>query len=197
MSKDFNQKVTIKSGGISIRIAVVVIDMVNDFVNGKLGFNQAETIIPKISRVLDFSRSKNIPVIYVCDSHSPSDPELELWGEHAMEGSMGARIVQKLEPKPKDVVLKKRTYDIFFNTGLEELLVRIGVRELALTGVATDICVQNSAAGAFFRGYKLFVIADCVASPDEQRHKSSLEYMARIYGAKIINSGELIKKMGG
>lgn len=180
-----------------MRLAVIVIDMIDDFINGKFGFDQAKEIIPNTSRLLNFVQSKNIPVFYVCDSHLPSDPELGVWGEHAMEGSAGAQIVQEVEPRAGDVILKKRTYDAFFNTGLEESLRKIETTELALTGVTTDICVQNSAAGAFFRGYKLFVISDCVASPDDQKHKSSLEYMASIYGAKVITSEELVKRMKG
>jgi len=60
----------------------------------------------------------------------------------------------------------------------------------------TEICIQNSAAGAFFRGYEIAVPEDCVASPDDSVHRASLKYMQRVYGANVTNSNELIKIMG-
>ena len=179
-----------------MKSAVIVIDMLNDFVGGKLGFGRAKAIIPNIRRLLDFAHKRGNPVIYVCDAHSPEDPELKLWGEHAMAGSEGARVVPELKPTKKDSILEKHGYDIFFNTELDEMLHGIGVKRLVLTGVVTEICVQNSAAGAFLRGYEITVPEDCVASPDESLHRASLDYMKRVYGARITASKELIKSGG-
>jgi len=180
-----------------LKLAIIVIDMLNDFVGGKLGFERAKAIVPNIRRLLDFAHERGIPVIYVCDAHTPEDPELKLWGEHAMAGSEGAQVVPELNPTKKDSVLEKHTYDIFFNTDMDEMLRGMGVKKLVLTGVVTEICVQNSAAGAFLRGYEIAVPEDCVASPDESVHRASLEYMKRVYGVNITNSNELIKRVGG
>ena len=180
-----------------MRLAVIVIDMLNDFIGGKLGFELAKAIVPNIRRLLDFAHERGIPVIYVCDAHSPEDPELKLWGEHAMAGSEGAQVVPELKLTKKDSVLEKHTYDIFFNTDMDEMLRGMGVKRLVLTGVVTEICVQNSAAGAFLRGYEIVVPEDCVASPDESAHRASLEYMKRVYGVNVTNSNELIKSVGG
>ena len=180
-----------------LRLAVIVIDMLNDFIGGKLGFERAKAIVPNIRRLLDFAHERGIPVIYVCDAHSPEDPELKLWGEHAMAGSEGAQVVPELKLTKKDSVLEKHTYDIFFNTDMDEMLRGMGVKRLVLTGVVTEICVQNSAAGAFLRSYEIMVPEDCVASPDESAHRASLEYMKRVYGVNVTNSNELIKSVGG
>ena len=180
-----------------MKLAIIVIDMLNDFVSGKLGFERAKAIVPNIKRLLDFAHERDIPVIYVCDAHSAEDPELKLWGEHAMAGSEGAQVVPELKPTKKDSVLEKHTYDIFFNTDMDEMLRGMGVKRLVLTGVVTEICVQNSAAGAFLRGYEIAVPEDCVASPDESAHRASLEYMKHVYGANVTNSNELIKSVGG
>lgn len=180
-----------------MKLAVVVIDMLNDFVGGKLGFERAKAIVPNIRRLIDSAHERSIPVIYICDAHSPEDPELKLWGEHAMAGSEGAQVVPELRPTKGDSVLEKHTYNIFYNTDLDELLRGMGVKRLVLTGVVTEICVQNSAAGAFLRGYEIVVPEDCVASPDEDVHRASLEYMKRVYGARITTSKELIESVGG
>ncbi len=180
-----------------MKLAIIVIDMLNDFVGGKLGFERAKAIVPNIKRLLDFAHERGIQVIYICDAHTPEDHELKLWGEHAMAGSEGAQVVPELKPTKNDSILEKSTYDIFFNTDMDEMLRGMGVNRLVLTGVVTEICVQNSAGGGFLRGYEVTVLEDCVASPDESLQHASLEYMKRVYGVNVTNSSELIKSMGG
>ena len=167
--------------------------MVNDFVTGKLGFKGALDIVPNIRGLLAKARARRIPIIYVCDSHSPDDPEIRVWGEHSMAGTKGSKVVPELKPEKGEPVLTKNTYDIFSNTKLDGLLRKKDIKELILTGVVTDICIQNSAAGAFFRGYTVIVPEDCVASPDKKAHKYALDYMKRIYGAKITKSKDTIE----
>lgn len=172
--------------------ALLVIDMINDFVEGKFGFRGAREIIPRISGLLSAARGRGFPVVYVCDSHERRDPELRIWGDHAMAGSEGARIVRELAPEAGDTVLTKRTYDAFFETPLDEVLKGKNVRNVVLLGVVTEICIQHTAAGAFFRGYHTIVPEDCVASPESEKHRRALEYMRDIYGSKVVRSEELI-----
>jgi nicotinamidase-related amidase len=68
------------------------------------------------------------------------------------------------------------------------------VDAVVLTGLVTDICVQHTAADAFFRGYKILVPKDCVEAVSDEAQKGSLGYMERLYGAEITTSEEL---MGG
>ncbi len=171
--------------------AVLVIDMLNEFVTGKFGFEGAREIVPRIKRVLEWARRGGIPIIYVCDSHEPGDPELRVWGEHAMKGTEGAKIVPELSPSPGDLVIEKRTYSAFFSTQLDQLLKDKKIQELILMGLVTNICVQHTAADAFFRGYKIRVLTDCTASPVKEEHERALQYMKQVYGAELLSSEEL------
>lgn len=174
--------------------AVLVIDMIKDFVTGKLGFPGAREIVPNIQRVVEAARKAGYPVIYVCDAHRPGDPELAVWGEHAMDGSEGSRIVDGLAPRPGDVVLKKHTYSSFFETGLHGVLQEHGVQEVVLTGVVTPICIQHTAADAHFRGYRVVVVEDGTAAVKEEDHLRALETMKQLYGAGIISSRDLVSR---
>jgi nicotinamidase-related amidase len=49
------------------RFAILVIDMLNDFVHGKLKCERAMRIIPNIKGLLDDARQKGIPVFYCSD----------------------------------------------------------------------------------------------------------------------------------
>jgi nicotinamidase-related amidase len=177
--------------------AVLVIDMIVDFVTGKLGFEKARAIVPTIRGLLEAARSRGVPVVYSCDSHRPEDPELRVWGEHAMAGTEGAKVIPELAPKPGEPVLPKCTYSAFFGTGLDEVLRGKGSQELVLVGVVTDICIKHSAADALFRGYRVTVLEDCTAALDERAHRNALDYMRRIYGARLMRSVELIEDWRG
>ena len=175
--------------------ALLVIDMLNDFVEpgGALRVERAERIVPKLKALLDWARGKGIPVIYACDAHRKGvDAELALWGDHAIEGTWGAQVIEALRPREGDFVVKKRRYSAFFGTDLDLLLRELGVDTLILTGLVTNVCVQHTAADAFFRGYRLVVVSDCCEALTEEDHKRALEYMKAVYGAEIRTAEELM-----
>ncbi len=177
--------------------AILVIDMINDFVVGKYGSEGAKRIVPILKIFLNCARVKKIPIIYVQDTHNPKDPELKIWGRHALKGTQGCETVRELSPGPKDILIEKNTFSGFYKTKLEHFLKKLRVKELILTGVTTDICVKHAAADGFFRGYKLTVASDCCAALSDEDHRSALEYMKRVYRAKIIDSRNLIHLVGG
>lgn len=172
--------------------AVFVVDMINDFVTGKLGSERARKIVPNIASLLKKARERGIPIIYLRDAHSPDDREMDIWGEHAMKGSKGSEIVPELKPQENDKVIEKSWYSGFVGTELPSVLKELGVDTLIMTGVSTDICVQNNVAHAYFSGYRTIVPRDCTASLDEGSMELSLKYMKNIYGTEIIDSLDVL-----
>lgn len=178
-----------------MKTAVIVVDMINDFVTGALKCERAQRIIPNIQRLLDFARKKGMPVIYTNDTHLPGiDREFELWPAHALVGTKGAEVIDELKPEQEDYVLQKRRYSAFFGTHLDLLLRELRVDTLVLVGLVTNVCIQNTAADAFFRGYRVIVPEDCVEAPTEEAQKSAIEYMKTIYGCKITSVDELVRE---
>jgi len=178
-----------------VKTAVVVIDMINDFVTGVFKSERAAKIIPNIKRLLEFARKQGVPIIYATDAHLPNvDPEFEVWGPHAVKDSWGAEIIDELKPEKNDFHVLKRKYSAFQGTDLDMLLRELKVDTLILTGVVTDICIQHTAADAFFRGYKLIVPKDCVEAVDEPTQKAAIEYLKKAYGCEITTTDELLKK---
>lgn len=179
-----------------MRMSVIVVDMLNDFVTGALKCERASRIIPNIQRLLDFARKKKVPVIYVSDAHRPGvDEELELWPPHAIVGTKGAEIIEELKPVEGDYTLQKRRYSAFYETGLNSLLRELKVDMVVLVGLVTNVCIQHTAADAFFRGYRIVVPEDCVEAPTEEAQKAAIEYLKRNYGSEITNVDELVKLM--
>ena len=85
------------------KFAVIVVDMLNDFVTGSLGCDRARAIIPALQELLKEARAHQIPVIYANDSHLKGiDRELKLWGDHAIRGTQGAEVIPELKPQEQD-----------------------------------------------------------------------------------------------
>jgi nicotinamidase-related amidase len=173
--------------------ALIVDDVLNDFVYGKLKSPKALRIIAATKRLILSARRRGIPVVYACDAHLENDPEIKLWGAHAMKGTKGSLVIDELKPTPKDFVLEKRVYSSFHETGLDLLLRDLGVDSVVIAGLYTDICVRHSAADAFQRGFKVVIPSDCVEALNED-NDSGLDYLRRIYNAEITTSSELEKR---
>lgn len=190
--KSNREAITFFVGSNLISRALLVIDMLNDFVHGSLKVPAAKDIIPNIKRLIDVFRSRKLPVIYVNDDHIRNvDLELRLWGQHAITGTWGSKVIDELEPQEGDFIISKRRYSGFFATDLDLLLRELNVKSLVLTGVVTDICVLHTAADAFFRGYEVIVVSDATASLTHDRHERALSYMKEVYGAKILSTTEV------
>jgi nicotinamidase-related amidase len=175
-----------------VRPALLVVDMVNDFVTGVLGGVRAQAMVPRLAMLLRRIRAAGMPVIYCSDSHLAGvDAELIVHPDHAIRGTWGAEIVPELVPEPADFSLTKRRYSAFFGTELEPLLRELGIDTIILTGIATNGCVRHTAADGFFHGFKIVVVSDCCEQRDEAGHLLGLEQMERSYGAKVVTSGEL------
>jgi len=178
-----------------VKTAVLVVDMINDFVTGIFKSKRAIKIIPNIKKLLKFARKQAIPVIYVTDAHLPNvDHEFEVWRPHAEKGSWGAEIINELKPQKGDFRVLKRKYSAFQGTDLDMLLRELKVDTLILTGVVTDICIQHTAADAFFRGYRVIVPKDCVEAADAPTQDAAIIFLRKAYGSEITTVNDLMKK---
>ena len=166
--------------------ALLIIDMLNDFVlpGAPLEVPAAKIIIPSIKMELDKARREGVPVIYLCDQHQANDSEFKVWPSHAVKGTEGAEVVLELKPQPGDYIIAKTSYSSFFETELDSLLKRLGVDQLILTGVVTNICVLYTGADAYMRGYKVSVSEEAVAALNEEDHRFALRQLQEVLKPK-------------
>lgn len=186
-----------KDNAVSPRYTILVMDMLNDFIYGRLKSARARKIIPKIKYLLDFARRKNIPIFYCNDEHLFSDPEITVWGIHAMKGTKGAEVIQDIRPTYNDLMIPKRGYSAFDKSRLEKALKATyngkGPTTIIMTGIHTHICVKHSTYDAFTRGYDTIIAEDGVNAFTKNDHMFGLEYMKANYGAKIRKISEIIR----
>jgi nicotinamidase-related amidase len=172
--------------------AIIVVDMLNDFVTGALACERGQAIVPALAKLIAAARAAGVPVVYSNDCHLPGiDHELELWGEHAMAGTEGAEVIPELAPASGDFVVPKRRYSGFFQTDLNILLRELGVSELVMCGLHTHMCVRHTSADAYMWGYAVTVATDCTDAFTAEDYESGLKYLAEVYGARLVESEEL------
>lgn len=176
--------------------ALIVIDMLNDFVTGVLANkDDAGKIIPSIKRLIDHARAQpDWLVVYSNDAHRADDREISVWGKHAMAGTSGADVVDELAPigADREIVSPKRFYGAFDGTDLEEVFARYGVTEVVLAGQHTHCCVRHTAYGAFTRDYGIKVPEDAVCVFPGVDQDDALEYLKTIYGAEITSTSAVV-----
>jgi len=172
--------------------ALIIVDMLNDFVDGKLANPKAQAIVEPLQRLLAHAREDGWVVVFSNDAHHSDDPELKVWGEHAMAGTPGAEVIPQLVPREDEIVSPKRDYGAFDGTGLDEQLKERGVDEVVIAGQHTHICVRHSSYGALRRGYDISIPRDAVCAFEGVDEDEALAYLEMAYAAKITSVDELV-----
>ena len=102
---------------------------------------------------------------------------------YARYGTHEMAIFDAIAPHPGEQVIPKTGYSGFTGTPLERVLFNVGVRQLALCGVATEACVESTLRDGVDRGYDCVLVEDACASVTDESHRGgvrSMELFARI-----------------
>ena len=182
--------------------ALLVVDMQNAFLHpdGPVYLPAGAAIVDAVAAVADAVRAAGRPVFYNRHAEAPAGGNagmMALWWEDSSpkEGTWEAAIYDGLAPQPGDVVIPKIRYNAFIATDLEQRLREAGVKDLAITGVMTNLCCESTARDAFMRDFRVFFAADGTAAPSLEFHRSSLLNLA--YGfAYVLTCDELVAMAG-
>ena len=194
--------------------ALLLVDLIKGF--GQEGYDKnmycqsVEKIKKNIQELVEYANKNNMPIIYCCDAHQSNDPELKSnggpWKEHCMKGTESSEIVDWLpssslvrltntnsnekitDKKENNNIFRvdKRTYSGFYNTALDSFLKHNNIYEVYIAGLVTSICVQHTAADAFFNGYKINIVENCCADTSNEKHENAIKYMKDNYSAKTV-----------
>ena len=99
-------------------------------------------------------------------------------GRILVHGEPGHALIPELTPLPGEIVIDKPGKGAFYATDLQAQLEPLGVRQLVVTGVTTEICVQSTVREANDRGYDCLVPSDCTASYFPEFHAAALKMIA-------------------
>jgi len=156
--------------------ALLVIDMQRHFAS------LCGPIVGRVARAAAACRSVAVPVFFT--QHGHADPAVDggmlgrWWGELIVEGTDDHELLPELGIRDEDTIVPKRRYSAFHETDLDGLLRRCGVRDLAIAGVMTNLCVETSARDAFVRDYQVRVLMDATATVTDAMQEASLVNLA-------------------
>jgi nicotinamidase-related amidase len=95
-------------------------------------------------------------------------------GRILIRGEPGHDIIPQLSPLPAEPVIDKPGKGAFYATDLHAILQNRGIRQLIVTGVTTEVCVNTTVREANDRGYDCLVPEDCVGSYFPEFHTAGL-----------------------
>lgn len=193
------------------RAAILVIDMVNDFVDprgktavrAKRPLDHARSVIPVQRRPIAGARAAGVPIIFIqhttlADHASDSGPWLEARSratysveDVCLDGTWGQRIIDELSVEPHDLVIKKYRYSGFAGTNLDLVLRSSGRETVICCGVSTNVCVEATAREAFSNDYYVVLPSDACASWDRELHEASLASAGHRYATVCTAQGLL------
>ena len=147
------------------KTALVVVDMQNYFVADGMPScaPQARTIVPNINRLAQATRTAGGTVIWIQTEAISTDPEDWANRKEATSAAGWARrqsllaksgdgfpIYSTCEVLPEDQIAIKYRYSAFipYPSELDDLLRKLGIDTLLVTGVATSTCCESTARDA-------------------------------------------------
>ncbi|KMZ12437.1 Nicotinamidase/isochorismatase family protein [Candidatus Burkholderia humilis] len=95
----------------------------------------------------------------------------------ASEPAGWTELCAKLNMQSSDIVVLKRQWGAFYGTDLDLQLRRRGIETIVIAGIATLICVDSTARGAFERGYQQVLVEDAMADLHAEMHDATCRFI--------------------
>lgn len=164
--------------------ALVMIDLQHGNVARELAPYPASQVVANSVRLAEACRAAGATVVYVRVSVG------ELVGHDADRALPGLKVIP---PNPSDIVpeagmqpgdflVTKRQWGAFHATELDQLLRRRGIKDIILSGIATNIGVESTARTAHDLGYDLVFAEDAMSSIGAGTHEWAVENMFPLMG---------------
>jgi nicotinamidase-related amidase len=194
--------------------ALIVVDMQNDFVRvgAPLEVPDARETIDVHLELLGWFRARSRPVVFTRFIAGPSPTLIWNWSPELappvcscwpgfmraygdVEGERDcAAVIDELGPLPGEVQVDKYGYNAFHRTRLTDMLEAHGVDTVLITGTVTQICVEDTARGAFHEGFKTAVVSDAVSSYAPELHRASLQTLSMKYG-RVMTANDALSEL--
>jgi len=180
--------------------ALLVVDMTKPFVErGPLASPNARAIVARIASLVESFRSALRPVLWIVQGHHSVQHDRgkrlsSWWPVPLLEGTDDVEMTSGLDVMPDEKVIVKRRYSGFYQTDLECTLRCLGVEQLVICGVITNVCPFATAFDAFFRDFCVYFPADCAASLNRDLHLAALRSIAGWCGY-VVRTRDIIKSL--
>ncbi len=177
-------------------------DLSDDEFDGRYGwfFNALETtVIPNMVRLQAACREAGIEVMYTTIESLTEDGrdrslDYKISGFNVPKGSWYGRVIDQIAPQGDEIWLPKGSSSVFVSTHIDYVLRNLGIRQLVISGLITDQCVESAIRDACDLGYLVTQVCDACATYSQSRHDNSL---AAISGyCRQLTTNQLIAEIG-
>jgi nicotinamidase/pyrazinamidase len=159
--------------------ALIIVDVQNDFCEGgSLAVTGGAAVAQAITDLLaghpDYAHVVATKDFHIDPGeHFSDNPDYAVsWPRHCVVGTSGADFHPRFDPSIVEAVFKKGHHSAAYSgfegtdeagTALDEWLRQRGVDDVDVVGIATDYCVQATAADAAKAGFSTRVLLDLTA----------------------------------
>lgn len=159
--------------------ALVVVDLQRGITQGTYAPHTADEVVARSATLARAFRKAGATVVLVHVEYAAGEADAP---HREVDQARPARalppdfseIVPELERASGDVVVTKRNWGAFHDTGLDLQLRRRGVTTLVLTGIATNMGVESTARDAYERDYRLVFAEDAMTSFAPEQHEFAM-----------------------
>lgn len=188
------------------KTAILVIDMQKDFTvpEGRFFYPETtgvmmETFLCKLDKIRDLGAKVFIVYTAHPEGEKEVNPELTRMyknGKKAslVEGSKGAKLDERIVVHDGDVLFRKSSPSAFFKTNLDEVLRGMGIENVLVCGVKTNVCCRATATDASQYKYRTYMISDMLGTNTKEINDFHLAEMTK-YFAAAIDSKEVMKRL--
>jgi nicotinamidase-related amidase len=175
------------------KTALIVIDLQKGIVSFPTVHPIGE-VVERSRSLADAFRQRGLPVVLVnVTGGAPGRTERS----HSLKGLPAdwADLVPELNAQPDDVLITKKTWGAFTNTGLEARLKTLGVTQLVISGVSTSIGVESTARHAYELGFNVTLAVDAMTDMRREAHDDSIAHIFPRLG-ETGTTREIIDQLG-
>ena len=187
------------------KCALLVIDMQDEFVKPRWSPDwvpEATKQVPRIKKLIDHCRGKNIPVIFTVYSKTHNFLDRPKTGKF-MPGRYAeldidfstfyqdGQVWHELAPEKDEIVIKKSSYGAFIDTPLETILKNLEKDTVIISGTLTNFCCGGTARQAYERSFKVVFGSDITATDDPDMQEPELKVLRKGF-AKVLTAEEII-----
>ena len=158
------------------KTALLVIDVQNDFCKENSKYHKMGYPIILNSRlavkIKGFIEKTDVKVFFIISNYD----DFTIKGENCVfchRGTEGAK--SYIDEKLADEIIIKNTHDGFYNTQLEDILMKYSIKKILIAGISTAVCIDSTARSAVCRGYNTTIIKDLVVYRDNKIHEIFLD----------------------
>jgi ureidoacrylate peracid hydrolase len=158
------------------------------------------TVIPNMRRIQNAARKAGVEVMYTTIESLTRDGrdrslDYKITGFNVPKGSWDGKVIDQISPEEDEIVLPKSSSSVFVSTHIDYVLRNLGVKQLVISGLITDQCVESAVRDACDLGYLVTQITDACLTYSQARQDNSI-YTIRGY-CRQITTEELVAELSG